>query len=164
MKIAFFDRDGVINKKAEEHHYITRVEDFVFNKSIFQLFHKLKKLGFEFIVITNQRGVARGLYTEQDLKNIHDHMCQKLTEQGITLLDIFYCPHDIGQCDCRKPQPGLLEQACKKYTIDLSKSALISDSKGEIEMGKLFGIKKSIYIESDTITDDTAKELEQSTL
>lgn len=143
-KIAFLDRDGVINKKAAEHCYITKVEDFIFNDGIFEVVTNLKAKGYEFIVITNQRGIARGLYTEDTLDKIHQHL-----ENGIEILDIFYCPHEINTCDCRKPKDGMLKSACAKYSIDLPNSLLISDSEEEVLMGQKFGIGQNIFITSN---------------
>ncbi len=148
-RIVFLDRDGVINKKAEEHCYITKVEDFIFNEDIFKVVAKFKAEGFEFIVITNQRGIARGLYTEDQLAEIHSYLKAGFNEKGIEILDIFYCPHEKNVCDCRKPKDGLLKQACAKYPIDLPSSLLISDSQEEVLMGQKFGIGRHIFIPSD---------------
>ncbi len=150
-KIVFLDRDGVINKKADEHCYITRIEDFIFNEGIFELCVLLKNQGFEFIVITNQRGVARGLYTEEMLEGIHSYMRQEFLKNGIALLDVFYCPHENNVCDCRKPKDGMLKKAFSKYDIDISKSILISDSKSDVFMGEKFGVGKNIFVDSDKI-------------
>ena len=139
-KIAFVDRDGVINKKAPPHQYITKAEDFHFNDGVFELLADLISHGFELIIITNQRGIARQMLTEQDLDAIHTFMRDKLKQRGIELLDIFYCPHEKDSCNCRKPRPGMLEQACAKYPVDLANSILISDSPEEIAMGKNFGV------------------------
>lgn len=149
MKVVFLDRDGVINKKAADHHYITRKEDFILNPGIFDVCKKLKGKGFRFIVITNQRGIARGLYTENDLHSIHAYMKDELEKRGVPLLDIFFCPHDINACDCRKPQDGMLRQALGLYPIDTERSLLVSDSLEDIEMGKKFGIGRNIFVSSD---------------
>lgn len=154
-KIVFLDRDGVINKKADEHCYITKVSDFIFNEDIFALVTKLKAEGFEFIIITNQRGVARGLYTEEQLDEIHQHMKEGFNKHGIEILDVFYCPHENNVCDCRKPKAGMLQHACDKYEIDLPNSLLISDSKEEVSMGQKFGIGRNIFIPSDQPVEAT---------
>ncbi len=148
-KIVFVDRDGVINQNAAPHQYITRVEDFVFNPGIFGLLRDLQNQGFECVVITNQRGVARQHYTEQTLRQIHVHMVTEFEKQGINILDVFYCPHDVGTCECRKPKPGLLVKACEKYPIDLSVSILVSDSAEDVEMGKKFGIAVNYLLTKD---------------
>lgn len=150
-KIVFLDRDGVINKKADEHCYITEVKDFVFNDGIFNVCSKFKEKGFEFIVITNQRGIARGLYSEEKLLEVHVYMKEQFYKHKIEILDIFYCPHENNMCNCRKPKDGMLKNACSKYNIDISNSILISDSKLDVSMGEKFGIGKNIFIESDNI-------------
>ncbi|MBI5078286.1 MAG: HAD-IIIA family hydrolase [Candidatus Yonathbacteria bacterium] len=146
-KIAFLDRDGVINKKAEEHYYITRVEDFIFNEGIFGVVSKLKNEGFEFIVITNQRGVARGLYTEETVRKIHRHMKDEFYKKGIEILDILYCPHENNTCECRKPKDGMLREAMELYKFDKTQSLLISDSVDDVYMGEQFGLGKSIFVQ-----------------
>lgn len=148
-RIAFLDRDGVINKNAPEHAYITRVEDFVFNPGIFDVLHELSQRGYEFIVLTNQRGIARNLVTAQTVDAIHAHMTEVLFRQGITIVDIFICPHDTGMCTCRKPLPGLLQQACAKYFVDVAQSLFITDSAAEISMGNTFGIARNILVPRD---------------
>ncbi len=150
-KILFLDRDGVINKKAEEHEYVARVDDFIFNEKIFEVLRDHKKRGYEFIVITNQRGIARGKMLEKDLEKIHEHMIERLKRENLDILDIFYCPHEEFVCDCRKPKFGLLNKAADKYDIDLNGSILISDSWKDVKMGKEFGIGENIFVESDTL-------------
>jgi D,D-heptose 1,7-bisphosphate phosphatase len=150
-KIAFLDRDGVINKKAEEHCYITGVPDFIFNEGIFELLHRLTALGFEFIVLTNQRGVARKLMSEEDLSEIHEHMSETFRKNNLELLDIFVCPHEENSCECRKPKPGLMVRAQENHPIDMGNSILISDSQKDIEMGMNAGLKYSIFIPSDRV-------------
>jgi D-glycero-D-manno-heptose 1,7-bisphosphate phosphatase len=151
IKAAFLDRDGVINKKppddpSSDRYWVTSVEEFAFNPGIFPLLARLAKEEFQFIVITNQRGIALGRMTEADLEAIHVYMRAELARRGITLLDILFCPHDKGECACRKPQPGMLYQAAAKYDIDIKRSILVSDSADDVEMGKDFGIGLSILI------------------
>ncbi|MDQ5962367.1 MAG: D-glycero-D-manno-heptose 1,7-bisphosphate phosphatase [Patescibacteria group bacterium] len=148
-KVVFLDRDGVINKKADKHCYITKEKDFVFNDGIFNVCLHLQNNGFEFIVITNQRGIARGFYTETDLEKIHNIMKRGFLEKGINLLDIFYCPHEEGVCNCRKPKPGMLEMSFEKYCFDKGGAILISDTMEDVSMGESFGIGKNIYVTSD---------------
>lgn len=149
MKVAFLDRDGVINRKAAEQHYIARKEDFIFNAGIFDLCHLLQEKGYALLVITNQRGIARELYTEQDLEAIHKHMLAEFKKRNISILHIFYCPHDYDECECRKPKDGMLKKATELYTIDLKDSVLISDTQDDVDMGRKFGIGKNILVPSD---------------
>lgn len=151
LKVVFLDRDGVINRKPKDHEYVVRLEDFVLNAGIIDLLRSYIGGGLKFIIITNQRGVAKGLLTENDLRYIHEKMLVTLREYGIEIFDIFYCPHNVGECSCRKPQPGLIMMAKEKHNIDLESSVLISDSSADIEMGVLAGIGKNIFVESDTL-------------
>lgn len=148
-KIAFLDRDGVINKKQVEHHYVTTPSEFHFNEGIFAVLQKLRDDGFEFIVVTNQRGICRGHLDEQILLDIHNKMCTGLRNAGIVILDIFYCPHDNNECNCRKPKTGLLKQATAKYDIDVHSSLLISDSHDDIDMAEQFGIQRRFLVPHD---------------
>ncbi len=148
-KIAFLDRDGVVNLRRDDPYYVTNTDQFVFNEGIFRVLTKLVEDGFEFIVVTNQRAIARGLLTEDALFHIHEHMKEKLRERGIEILDIFFCPHGHDECACGKPSPGMLHKATEKYDINLAESILISDSKKDVEMGEQFGIGKNIFVEEN---------------
>lgn len=139
-KILFLDRDGVINKKPKEHSYVLKVKDFIINDGIFDVALYFQHKGYEIIVITNQRGVSTGCIAAGDLENIHSYMKSKFEERGISILDIFYCPHGFDECECRKPKDGMLKLACGKYLVDIKESLLISDSIEDVEMGNSFGI------------------------
>jgi D-glycero-D-manno-heptose 1,7-bisphosphate phosphatase len=149
-KIAFLDRDGVINVSAKKHEYVTRVSEFVFNPGIFEVLKTLAHDGFEFIIVTNQQGIARKKLSEGDLAAIHTFMVKGLHAQGITILDIFYCPHLEGTCECRKPKDGMLRQAAAKYSIDTTQSILIGDSDTDITAGKAFGLSHCYVVPTDT--------------
>lgn len=152
-KIAFLDRDGVINQSAAEHEYITTVEDFILNPGLIDLLNKLKADGFEFIVVTNQRGISRGKISIEKLNEIHSYMTETLSSVGIELLDIFFCPHASNTCDCRKPKDGLFRQAAAKYNIDKPQSLIIGDSSSDIEAGKTFGLGQQILVPKDNPAD-----------
>jgi D-glycero-D-manno-heptose 1,7-bisphosphate phosphatase len=149
-KIAFLDRDGVINKKQIEGRYVTSVGLFEFNKGIFEALRHLIQKGYALIVITNQRGIARGLMSEDDLRGIHERMRAELAKQGIDILDIFFCPHGFDECSCRKPKTGMLQAATEKYEIDLGRSILISDEQRDVDMGRSFGVKENMLIKIDS--------------
>lgn len=148
-KIAFLDRDGVINKSAPTHQYITRVEDFIFNPGIFTTLKTLARDGFSFIVVTNQRGVAKEELSLESLSEIHTYMVDELAKKGIAILDVFFCPHEEVSCDCRKPNDGMLRQAAKKYLIDKDKSIMVGDSESDIEAGRKFGLSECFLIKQD---------------
>lgn len=144
-KVIFLDRDGTINIEKD---YLYKWEDFEFEKNAIEGLKKLSELGFELIVVTNQSGIARGYYSEEDLKKLNKKMCEKLKEFGIEILDCFYCPHHpekgIGgykkECDCRKPNPGMLLKGKELYEIDMESSYMIGDKESDILAGKKAGV------------------------
>jgi len=134
-KAIFLDRDGVIN---EEVSHLSDPDNFVFIKESIEALKILKDLGFLLIVITNQAGIARGLFNEETLSKIHEKMKRILNENSIPIDDIFYCPHHpdfTGSCNCRKPKPGMIFSAREKYNIDLNESYMVGDTLGDIETG-----------------------------
>jgi D-glycero-D-manno-heptose 1,7-bisphosphate phosphatase len=147
-KAVFLDRDGVLNQEMGD--YVCRFEDF----HILDNFNALKTLhdkGYLLIVATNQGGLAKGWYTEDELAKMHRYLKEEYHKHGVELTDIFYCPHHpdfTGDCDCRKPKPGLLLQGIQKYNIDPSKSYFIGDRERDIEAGAAAGVK-GILVNSD---------------
>ena len=147
-KAVFLDRDGVLNYEIGD--YICRFEDF----KILDNFNALKTLshrGYLLIVATNQGGLAKGWYSEDELAKMHNHLKQEYLKNGVEFTDIFYCPHHpdfTGDCDCRKPKPGLLMQGIERYNIDPSKSYFIGDRERDIEAATAAGVK-GILIESN---------------
>lgn len=134
-KAIFLDRDGVIN---EEVSYLSNLDDFQLIEGSTEALRILKDLGYFLIVITNQAGIARGYFTEDTLKEIHNKMAQILKQNNIELDDIFYCPHHpdfTGACNCRKPNPGMILQAKDKYNINLRESFMVGDTLNDIETG-----------------------------
>jgi D-glycero-D-manno-heptose 1,7-bisphosphate phosphatase len=137
----FLDRDGVINEKAPDGEYVESWSRFRFLPNVtdwIRLFNALDQL---VIVVTNQRGIARGRMTEADLAEIHEKMRSVLAQRGARIDDIFYCPHEEGACDCRKPRPGLVRLATQKWDIDLSRSLLIGDSERDMELARVCGLR-----------------------
>src|SRR5260370_19083775 len=97
----------------------------------------LRGVGYEVFVVTNQRGVAKGLLTEDELQLIHQRMCQQLGAAGAAITKVYYCPHEKQPpCSCRKPAPGLLLTAARAHELDLSSSWLIGDSDMDVEAGQ----------------------------
>jgi D-glycero-D-manno-heptose 1,7-bisphosphate phosphatase len=147
-KAIFLDRDGVLNREMGD--YVRRLEDF----HILDNFDALKTLqdkGYLLIVATNQGGLAKGWYTEDELAKMHGKLKSVYKEHGVEFTDMFYCPHHpdfTGDCDCRKPKPGLLLQGITKYDIDPSLSYFIGDRERDVEAGTKAGVK-GILINSD---------------
>ena len=141
-RAVFLDRDGVINRKAAEGDYIKSWSEFEILPGVVSAIKILNEESFLVIVISNQRCVARGIITEDELNEIHEKMKEELAKKGAIIDDIYYCPHDIkDRCDCRKPQPGLLLRAAKKYNIDLDQSWMVGDSVSDVEAGKRSGCR-----------------------
>lgn len=149
QKAIFLDRDGVINSDLG-HYYIYRVEDFVINKGIINSLKRFQEAGYKLIIISNQGGVAKGIYSCEDVNKVHTYLETELKENHIFLQDIYYCPHhdSIASCECRKPSPYMINLAVEKYGIDIHKSYLIGDSKRDIEAAKAAGVK-GIKIEAN---------------
>lgn len=150
-KAVFIDRDGVVNSD-EGHYYIYKVEDFVLNPDLAEALALLKKAGFMLVLITNQGGVAKGIYTLDDVNAIHQEMQHILKSHNADFDAMYCCPHhnEVSDCTCRKPKPGMIIQAVEEYNIDLSKSFLIGDSLRDIEAGDAAGVKKSYRVEKNT--------------
>ena len=139
-KALFLDRDGVIN--VDKGHVI-RAEDFEFTKGIFELCRKYQNGGYLIIVITNQARIAKGVCSEDDFEILTLWMVEQFKKNGIKISKVYHCPHhpDItGPCDCRKPNPGMLIQAIKKFDLDITSCVLIGDKETDIEAGKRAGI------------------------
>lgn len=149
QKAIFLDRDGVINSDVG-HYYIYRVEDFLINKGIINSLKRFQDAGYILIIISNQGGVAKGIYSCEDVNKVHNYLETRLKENDILLQEIYYCPHheSVANCECRKPSPFMINQAVKKYNIDINLSYLIGDSKRDIEAAEAAGVK-GIKIESN---------------
>jgi len=134
---AFLDRDGTL---IEERSYPVKREDIVPLPGAGGALRRLQAAGFLTIVLTNQSAVARGMIDEEGLGALHQHLSQALAAEGGGLDDIFYCPHHpdginrayAQRCRCRKPGPGLLEQALAKYEIDLASSIFVGDARRDL--------------------------------
>ena len=152
MKAVFLDRDGVINK---DFGYVGNVDRFEFKEGIFELLKFLQDKGFTLFVVTNQSGIARGYYREEDFHKLMQYMIRELKKRGIEIKDYNFCPHhpDItGECECRKPKPGMILELAKKYNINLDNSIIIGDSVSDVEAAKNAGIKKA-YLVKDSLDE-----------
>lgn len=136
----FLDRDGVINRKMPEDEYVTSLRDFELLPGSITALSALASAGFLLIIVTNQRGIARGKVTMSDLEVIHAHLKEVCSKHNAQLTEIYYCPHE-GGCHCRKPEPGLILQASCEFGIDLRRSWMIGDSISDIEAGRRAGCK-----------------------
>ncbi len=134
-KAVFLDRDGTLT--ADSKNYIKSIAEFSIFPFTAKALKVLQQAGFLLIVITNQSGLSRGYFSEKTLKAMHDHLREQLEINGVTLDDIYYCPHlPEDNCDCRKPKPKLLQKAAKKHQVDLKNSWFIGDSEKDILTGQ----------------------------
>ena len=152
QKCLFLDRDGVIN---EDQGYTYKIEPFVFKEGIFDLCRKYLEEGFVIIIVTNQSGIGRGYYTEEDFHKLTNWMKGRFLEEKIAITEVFYCPHHVDgigkykkDCHDRKPNPGMILRAAKKYNIDLKQSVLIGDKETDIEAARRAGVGKTIFVKS----------------
>lgn len=158
MKVAFLDRDGVINYN---YGYVGTVERFDLLPGVVEGLLKLKEAGFELIIITNQSGIGRGYFTVNDYRSLTDYYVNLLSESGIQFLDIYFCPHYKfskhveyrKECDCRKPKPGMISAALRKYEIDINSSILVGDSLSDIEAGAAANIGCLYFLDSGKADD-----------
>jgi len=148
-KIIFLDRDGVINVRAPKGDYIKRWKDFEFLPNVKKAISMLTKEGYKIFIITNQAGIGRGMYTEEDLEGIHHNMVKEIESAGGKISNIYYCPHNWDEgCDCRKPKPGMLIQAARENNINLRKAIFIGDDERDIMAGNAADVK-SILLEGN---------------
>ncbi len=153
-KAVFLDRDGVLNKELGD--YVCRIEDFKVLEHNFEPLKELQDRGYLLIVATNQGGLAKGWYTEEQLAEMHQHLKDAYAQHGVNFTDIYYCPHHpnfTGACDCRKPQPGMLLKGIAQYNIDPALSYFIGDRERDVEAGTAAGVT-GILINSDQPISD----------
>lgn len=136
----FLDRDGVINAAPPKGEYVRSWDEFRLLPEVVAWVRLFKAAGFLAIVITNQRGIALGVMTEAELAALHSRMRAALAAQGADLDDIFYCPHAEGACDCRKPSPGMVLAAQRKWDIDLAGSLFVGDGERDRLLAERCGI------------------------
>ncbi len=141
-KAVFLDRDGVINKEVGD--YVYKVSDFIINKGVFEALKLLQDAGYLLIIITNQGGIAKNIYTKQDVDKVHGFLNSELQKHNIKLTEIYYCPHhsEVNNiCLCRKPNSIMIEKAIARFNIDANKSYMIGDKNRDVEVGKKAGVK-----------------------
>ena len=152
MKRALFlDRDGVVNIEI---NYLYKVEDFKFIEGIFELCKYYQNLGYMIFVVTNQSGIARGYYSEDDFYKLTLWMIEEFKKNTIEVKKVYFCPHhpDISStCNCRKPKPGMILEAKEEFDIDLENSILVGDKESDIEAAISAGIKETYLFDEKKI-------------
>jgi len=145
--VVFLDRDGVINYDSPD--YIKSWSEFKFLPGSLKALKQLTLYRFPVIIITNQSVIHRKMVSKEDLDVIHDMMKKAVQSNGGEIKDIFYCPHvPEDRCDCRKPNPGLIYRAKKKYQIDLETSIMVGDSAKDIECARNAGCGSAILVKT----------------
>jgi len=149
----FLDRDGVINK---DNGYVSERDDFEFIEGSIEACIEFQKKGYLVVVITNQSGIARGLFTEEQFNTLTEWMDWSMSDRGVDLDAIYYCPHHSEEgkgefkidCDCRKPKPGMLINAIEDLNIDIEASILIGDKVSDLQAGIAAGVKTNYLVRS----------------
>jgi D-glycero-D-manno-heptose 1,7-bisphosphate phosphatase len=153
-RAVFLDRDGVINRKAPGDDYIETWEQLTILPGVVEAVRTLNEAGYRVLVVTNQRGVAKGIIPISELDRIHRQMQRTLALSGATIHAVYYCPHDLeSSCKCRKPEPGMLIRAAKDFEIDTCLSWMIGDSVRDIRAGQRAGCR-TVLINNSPNGDD----------
>ena len=141
----FLDRDGVINVDSG---YVGDWDSFIFLPGVIEAMRTLCDAGYALVIITNQSGIGRGRYTEEDFHILTERMCEELSRHGVSIAGVYFCPHlpeatlrrYRKTCDCRKPRPGLIHRALEELDIDLTRSAMVGDKDSDMEAALAAGI------------------------
>lgn len=164
-KAVFLDRDGTLNI---DYGYVHKIDDFHFIEGSIEALKKLKEMGYLLVLVTNQSGIARGYFTEQEFLQLTEWMDWSLADRGVDLNGIYYCPHhpeaklaEFKQdCDCRKPKSGMLLQAIEELNIDPARSIMIGDKIEDLFAGQGAKIRTNILVR--TGKEVTAKEEDEA--
>ncbi|MDR2528933.1 MAG: HAD family hydrolase [Synergistaceae bacterium] len=140
-KALFLDRDGVINI---DHGYVYRIEDFQLTEGVALLCARALELGYKIIVATNQSGIARGYYSEEDFALLTAHMIKEFKKYKVVITDVFYCP--LLESEDRKPSPGMFLKAMVKYDIDMKASVSVGDKERDIEAAARAGVGRNYLL------------------
>jgi len=153
-KAAFLDRDGVINL---DRAYVHQWDEFEFVPGAVDAMRRLREAGYALVVVTNQSGLARGMYTEAQFQELTRHMRAALAEAGAEVEAVYHCPHHpkgsvpelAVDCDCRKPEPGMILRAAKELNLSLADSFLVGDKPSDIEAARAAGLGRAYIVQSD---------------
>ncbi len=154
IRAAFLDRDGVINI---DHAYVHRWEDFEFIDGVFEAARKLHEKGFSLFIVTNQSGIGRGYYTEEDFLTLDAKVREAFAKAGAPISGVYFCPHHPEnalpqyrcECRCRKPAPGMILQAAKDFDIDLQTSVMFGDKPSDMIAAKSAGVGHRCLLGTD---------------
>lgn len=157
MKVAFLDRDGVINKDTG---YLYKVDEFEFIPGCVAALKQLADKGYRLMIVTNQSGIGRGYYTEQDYQALTTWYRGELLVQGVPIQGVYHCPHSPeSECDCRKPKAGLFRQALRQHPeINFSQSLMVGDKLSDLTAASRIGIHRLILVGNKKGAYDTSPE------
>ena len=161
---AFLDRDGVLNRKRPEGSYVRDWSEFEWLPGSREALARLHGVGCRLVVVTNQRGVARGRMSLDAVEEIHRRMRADLSRDGVELAGVYVCPHEEGACDCRKPRPGMLLRARDELGVSLEGAVLFGDSLSDIEAGAAAGCPGVLIVADDRREDLLARAEERGLL
>ena len=150
-KALFLDRDGVINEDAG---YVCEIEDFKFIDGIFDALREFTGAGYKLFVVTNQSGIGRGYYTQEQFDALNKFMLESFKKEQIFITKVYFCPHAPEQkCTCRKPNPKMILDAKDEFKIDLENSLMIGDKPSDVEAGKRAGVGKNFLLDGVNFKD-----------
>jgi D-glycero-D-manno-heptose 1,7-bisphosphate phosphatase len=160
-KVLFLDRDGVINV---DHGYVYQSEKFEFIEGVFEACKAFADAGYKIIVVTNQSGIGRGYYTEDDFMVLTQWMKKQFSAHAVPISAVYFCPHHpkkalrkyLQQCDCRKPEPGMLLQGLNEHNADPAKSIMVGDKHSDMQAAIKAGITTRVLVKSGKSIDQNA--------
>ncbi|HUX95227.1 MAG TPA: HAD family hydrolase [Bacteroidales bacterium] len=139
-KALFIDRDGVINV---DRVHVFKIDQFVFTEGILNLCRRYYESDYLILIITNQAGIAKGFYSENDFRVLMAWVSDEFENKGIKIAGVYHCPHHpefTGACSCRKPEPGMILKAIVEFNLEIEECVLIGDKESDIEAGRRAGI------------------------
>ncbi|WP_462109091.1 D-glycero-beta-D-manno-heptose 1,7-bisphosphate 7-phosphatase [Campylobacter concisus] len=151
IKALFLDRDGVINEDAG---YVYEIKDFKFIDGIFDALREFAKAGYKLFVVTNQSGIGRGYYTQEQFDTLTKFMLEIFKKEQIFITKVYFCPHaPETNCACRKPNPKMILDAKDEFGIDIKNSLMIGDKPSDVEAGKRAGIGRNFLLDGINFKD-----------
>ncbi len=160
-KALFLDRDGVVNV---DHGYVYQPEKFEFFPGVFAACKAFFDAGFKLIIVTNQSGIGRGYYTQSDFHRLTQWMNNEFAKNAVHVTDVYFCPHHpkkalpeyLTQCDCRKPAPGMLNQAMKEHNINPALSIMVGDKLSDMQAASAANVATRVLVRSGQSVDNEA--------